>query len=164
MGGRNCDTQSQTSRPSSSRPSTDEAAGPLEPLLTSCLALGSSLLDTFSPDGSQRPSMESERQFETKVEDFFREATCAGYGRQVFDLYQLKKQTKAAPLTTQNIVFTKLDPTEGVKVVKTRGKTEPIVTSELLGTAKDVVAKAEGLVIQPKANPDKNSEDVTETE
>ena len=34
----------------------------------------------------------------------------------VFDLYQLKKQTKAAPLTTQDIVFTKLDPTEGVKV------------------------------------------------
>ena len=101
----------------------------------------------------------------------------------VFDLYQLKKQTKAAPsapLTSQDIVFTKLDPTEGVKVglgefwtfshflwmqvVKTRGKTEPIVTSELLGTAKDVVAKAEGLVIQPKANPEKISEDVTETE
>jgi len=162
--GRNCDAQSQTSRPSSSRPSSDEAAGPLEPLLTSCLALGSSLLDTYSPDGSQRPSRESERQFESKVEDFFREATCAGYGRQVFDLYQLKKQTKAAPLSTQDIVFTKLDPTEGVKVVKTRGKTEPIVTSELLGTAKDVVAKAEGLVIQPKANPEKSSEDVTETE
>ena len=34
---------------------------------------------------------------------------------QVFDLYQLKKQ-KAAPLTSQDIVFTKLDPTEGVKV------------------------------------------------
>ena len=33
----------------------------------------------------------------------------------VFDLYQLKKQ-KAAPLTTQDIVFTKLDPTGGVKV------------------------------------------------
>ena len=33
----------------------------------------------------------------------------------VFDLYQLKKQ-KAAPLTTQDIVFTKLDPTSGVKV------------------------------------------------
>ena len=101
----------------------------------------------------------------------------------VFDLYQLKKQTKAAPsapLTSQDIVFTKLDPTEGVKVVlrqfwpfshllwmqvvKTRGKTESIVTSELLGTAKDVVAKAEGLVIQPKSNPEKSSEDVTETE
>ena len=34
----------------------------------------------------------------------------------VFDLYQLKKQ-KAAPLTTQDIVFTKLDPTGGVKVI-----------------------------------------------
>ena len=34
----------------------------------------------------------------------------------VFDLYQLKKQ-KAAPLTTQDIVFTKLDPTSGVKVI-----------------------------------------------
>ena len=98
----------------------------------------------------------------------------------VFDLYQLKKQTKVAPLTTQDIVFTKLDPTEGVKVVlrqfwpfshllwmqvvKTRGNTESIVTSELLGTAKDVVAKAEGLVIQPKTNPEKSSEDVAETE
>ena len=48
--------------------------------------------------------------------------------------------------------------------MKTRGKTEPIVTSELLGTAKDVVAKAEGLVVQPKTNPEKISEDVTETE
>ena len=38
------------------------------------------------------------------------------------------------------------------------------MTPELLGTAKDVVAKADGLVIQPKANPDKSSEDVTETE
>ena len=101
---------------------------------------------------------------------------------QVFDLYQLKKQTKAAPLTTQEIVFTKLDPTEGVKVgfqkesstrlthllgtqvLKTRGKAEQIVTPELLGTAKDVVAKADGLVIQPKENPDKSSEDATETE
>merc|ERR1711879_119431 len=70
---------------------------------------------------AQRPSRESERQFEAKVEDFFREATCAGYGRQVFDLYQLKKQ-KAAPLTTQDTVFTKLDPTGGVKVLKTKAK------------------------------------------
>ena len=52
----------------------------------------------------------------------------------------------------------------GMQVLKTRGKAEQIVTSELLGTAKEVVAKAEGLVIQPKANPDKSSEDVTVTE
>ena len=50
------------------------------------------------------------------------------------------------------------------QVLKTRGKAEQIVTPELLGTAKDVVAKAEGIVIQPKANPDNSSEDVTETE
>merc|ERR1712228_422847 len=160
--GRNCDNQSQTSRPSSSRPSGSGETGPLEPLLTSCLALGSSLLDTYDPNGSQRPSRESERQFESKVEDFFREATCAGYGRQVFDLYQLKKQ-KAAPLTSQDIVFTKLDPTEGVKVLKTKGKPDHIVDPKLLGTAKDVVAKAEGLALQPKATPDKGAGDETET-
>ena len=51
-----------------------------------------------------------------------------------------------------------------MQVLKTRGKAEQIVTSELLGTAKEVVAKAEGLVIQPKANPAKSSEDVTVTE
>ena len=41
--------QSQGSRPSAS-------AGELEPLLSSCLALGSSLLDTYSPEGTRRPS------------------------------------------------------------------------------------------------------------
>jgi len=171
--GRNCDTQSQTSRPSSSRPSGGGDAGPLEPLLTSCLALGSSLLDTYDPDGTQRPSRESERQFEAKVEDFFREATCAGYGRQVFDLYQLKKQ-KAAPLTTQDIVFTKLDPTSGVKVLKTKAKSDQLAKSELLGnaadvvdkselleTAADVVANAEGLEVQANAEEEK-SESETE--
>ena len=51
-----------------------------------------------------------------------------------------------------------------MQVLKTRGKAESIVTSELLGTAKEIVAKAEELVIQPKANPKKNSQDALETE
>ena len=51
-----------------------------------------------------------------------------------------------------------------MQVLKTRGKAEPIVTPELLGTAKEIVAKAEELVIQPKANPEKSSQDDTETE
>ena len=38
------------------------------------------------------------------------------------------------------------------------------MSPELLGTAKDVVAKADGLVIQPKENLDKSSEDVIKTE
>ena len=103
---------------------------------------------------------ESERQFETKVNDFFRyvlpsfltsfylnitrDATCAGYGQQMFDQYQLKKQRKE-PLTSE-VVFLKLDPTsESVGVVKTRteGETVERVGSELLGAAKDVIATAE---------------------
>ena len=51
-----------------------------------------------------------------------------------------------------------------MQVLKTRGKAEQIVSPELLGTAKDVVAKADGLVIQPKENLDKSSEDVIKTE
>ena len=112
--GRNCN-QGQTS---SSSPS------PLEPLLSSCLALGSSLLSTHSPEGSPRPSSQSERQFEASVEDFYREASCAGYGRNILELYQLKKQGQGPqePLTLgpggAEAIFTRLDPTGGVKVLR----------------------------------------------
>ena len=110
--GRNCN-QGQTS-----------SGSPLEPLLSSCLALGSSLLSTHSPEGSPRPSSQSERQFEASVEDFYREASCAGYGRNILELYQLKKQGQGPqePLTLgpggAETIFTKLDPTGGVKVLR----------------------------------------------
>ena len=75
---------------------------------------------------------------------FYREAQCAGYGRQVFDLYQLKKTEKQskAPLTSE-IVFTKLDPTGGATVVRTSAKQEKeVVGAEVLGAARDVLKKA----------------------
>jgi len=140
--GRGCDdSQSPPSGPSGT-------PGELQPLLTSCLALGSSLLDTYSPEGSRRPSRETEREFEAKVTDFYREVSCAGFGRQIFDLYQLKKQ-KAEPLKSHGLVFTKLDPTGGVQVVKTRGAAEN-AGDELLKAAKDIVNKAEILEVQAK--------------
>jgi hypothetical protein len=49
--------------------------GDLQPLLSSCLALGASLLETHSPDGSRRPSRQQERDFEAKVDDFYRSGT-----------------------------------------------------------------------------------------
>ena len=77
---------------------------------------------------------------------FDREASCAGFGRQIFDLYQLKKQ-KAEPLRSEGLVFTKLDPTGGVQVVKTRAGAGNS-GDELLKAAKDIVNKAE--ILEPK--------------
>jgi hypothetical protein len=80
-----------------------------------------------------------------------RAATCSGYGRDIFDLYQLKKQEKqqrTQPLT-HDLVFTKLDPTGGVQVLKTKSSGEVQgVGAELIGAAKDIVAKAEDLEVQ----------------
>lgn len=147
--GRNCN-QGQTS--SSGSPS------PLEPLLSSCLALGSSLLSTHSPEGSPRPSSQSERQFEASVEDFYREASCAGYGRNILELYQLKKQGQGPqePLTLgpggAETIFTKLDPTGGVKVLRTKAlhKEKEEMTTDVLGAAREVLAQGESLEAQEK--------------
>ena len=66
-----CDKSSSVSGTSNGEISSD-----VKPLLTSCLALGSSLLETYLPDGNRRPSSDSEAEFERKVEDFFRQASC----------------------------------------------------------------------------------------
>lgn len=60
----------------------------------------------------------------------------------------MKKQ-KSEPLKSHGLVFTKLDPTGGVQVVKTRGAAEN-AGDELLKAAKVIVNKAEILEVQAK--------------
>jgi len=88
-----------------------QVPGDIKPFLTSCLALGSSLLENYETDGTKRPSRENEREFEENVENFFESATCAGYGREIFSNY--KAMSKQEPLSTE-IIFHKLDPTKEV--------------------------------------------------
>ena len=44
-----------------------EVSGDVKPLLSSCLALGSSLLETYLPDGNRRPSNNREQEFLLKT-------------------------------------------------------------------------------------------------
>ena len=94
-----------------------QVPGDIKPFLTSCLALGTSMLENFNPDGGRRPSREKERDFKQNVENFFESATCAGYGREIFDNY--KAMAKQEPLSTE-IIFHKLDPTKDKTLLKTK--------------------------------------------
>jgi len=93
-----------------------QAPGEIKPFLSSCLALGSSLLENYQPDGSKRPSRGKEREFERKVENFFERATCAGYGREIFSNY--KALAKQEPFSSE-IVFHKVNPTKEMLKTKT---------------------------------------------
>ena len=62
-----------------------QVSSDVRPLLASCVALGSSLLDTYLPTGTRRPAAQTQADFERRVEAFFQEAACSNYGTEMFN-------------------------------------------------------------------------------
>ena len=62
-----------------------QVSSDVRPLLASCVALGSSLLDTYLPDGNRRPAAQTQAEFQRRVETFFQEAACSNYGTEMFN-------------------------------------------------------------------------------
>ena len=62
-----------------------QVSSDVRPLLASCVALGSSLLDTYLPTGSRRPAAQTQTEFQRRVEAFFQEAACSNYGTEMFN-------------------------------------------------------------------------------
>ena len=144
--GRRC-TCDKSSSSSSSSNSNAEISSDVKPLLNSCLALGSSLLETYLPDGNRRPSSDSEAEFERKVENFFRQASCNEYGREMLKKYR-KEESDVENIFTRGsgsgaeVIWHKLDPTNNAAVIKTKGKDEN-EEPDLIRVAQEVVKNAE---------------------
>ena len=98
----------------------------VKPLLTSCLALGNSLLETYLPDGNRRPSSDSE--FANKVQDFFTHASCSKYGSEMFNKYKDSNDQRENIFTRNSasgseVIFHKINPlgsSAGSEVIKTK--------------------------------------------
>ena len=120
-----------------------QVPGEIKPFLTSCLALGTSMLENYHPDGSRRPKRGKEREFERKVEDFFEKATCAGYGREIFSNY--KAVEKQEPFSTE-IVFHKDDPTKDVLLKTKQANDGRKIDKDTIGIAQKIVS--EGKMIE----------------
>ena len=82
------------------------------------MALGSSLLETFLPDGNRRPNNNREEDFQRNVEDFFRKAACSNYGNEIFNNYKVSQKQEPFQRDAVEIVFHKVDPSVGVLKTK----------------------------------------------
>ena len=128
--------------------------GEVRPLLDSCLTLGSSLLQTYLPDGNRRPNNNREDQFQRDVEDFFRNAACSNYGNEIFNNYKFSQRQEPFQRDSVDIVFHKADPTVGI--IKTKVDDNVNIKKELVELAQSVVTENENM---------KRSEEIpTETE
>lgn len=112
--------------------------------MTSCLALGSSLLETYLPTGNRRPSNNREQDFQRNVEDFFRTAACSNYGNEIFNNYRQSSQ-KQEPFQRDavEVVFHKSDPT--TTVIKTKLENDAKGRQELLKLAENVLTENDNL-------------------
>ena len=63
-----------------------DSSDEIRPFLSSCLALGSSLLERYNPSGDRRPARQTEAEFQRQVEQFFRRASCAGLDTEIFQV------------------------------------------------------------------------------
>ena len=128
----------------------------MKPLLQSCVALGSSLLETYLPDGNRRPSSDRESDFKRKVESFFREASCSSFGREMFNKYLDNPQgsgnnnediftRRGNKAGGSEIIFHKIDPTSDqatvvkTKVDPTETDTDDVVGENILDLAQDII-------------------------
>ena len=127
----------------------------MKPLLQSCVALGSALLETYLPDGNRRPSSDRETDFKRKVESFFREASCSSFGREMFNKYLDNPQgsgnnediftRRGNQAGGSEIIFHKIDPTsDQATVVKTKEdptktETDDVVGENILDLAQDII-------------------------
>lgn len=129
-----------------------EISGDVKPLLQSCVALGSSLLETYLPDGNRRPSRDSQEDFKRKVETFFREASCSKYGSKLFDQYREGDRnnndenifTRRGNGGGSEVIFHKIDPTANIQptIIKTKageGNDNPNIPRRVIDIASDIV-------------------------
>ena len=136
----------------------------MKPLLSSCLALGSSLLETYLPDGNRRPNNNREGDFQDKVEDFFSKAACSDYGNEMFNNYKFSQRQEPFERDNVDIVFHKLDPTAAV--IKTKLETEVISRQALLKIAQTVLEENNSLNSEEEGittidNSEQTEEDTT---
>ena len=126
----------------------------MAPLLRSCVTLGSSLLETYLPDGNRRQSGDREAEFERQVEAFFRQASCSKYayemlekyregqgGEREQDIFVRNSGAGASP----EVIFHKLDPTDNKQVVKTRAASDNEVNKQLIAEAENILSKKEAI-------------------
>ena len=139
-----------------------EVSGDVKPLLTSCLALGSSLLETYLPDGNRRPSNNREQDFQDKVEDFFSQAACSNYGNEIFNNYKFSQRQEPFQRDSVDIVFHKLDPS--ATVIKTKLDTEATSRQDLVKKAQTVVEENNKLNSEEETTVDGNTETPEEEE
>ena len=136
----------------------EEISSDVAPLLRSCVSLGSSLLETFLPDGNRRQSGDREAEFERQVEAFFRQASCSKYAYEMLEKYRegqvgardqdiFVRNSGSAAGASPEVIFHKLDPTGNAQVVKTRAATENEVNKELIAEAENILAKKDEIQI-----------------
>ena len=133
-----------------------EVSGDVKPLLSSCLALGSSLLETYLPDGNRRPNNNREEDFQDKVEDFFSKAACSNYGNEIFNNYKFSQRQEPFQRDSVDIVFHKLDPSAAV--IKTKLDNEATARQDLLKIAQTVVEENNNLKTEEEITTDVNTE------
>ena len=135
-------------------------SGDVKPLLSSCLALGSSLLETYLPDGNRRPSNNREEDFQDKVEDFFSKAACSNYGNEIFNNYKFSQRQEPFQRDSVDIVFHKLDPSAAV--IKTKLNNEATARQDLLKIAQTVVEENNNLKTEEEITTNVNTEQTEE--
>ena len=137
-----------------------EVSGDVKPLLSSCLALGSSLLETYLPDGNRRPNNNREQDFQDKVEDFFSQAACSNYGNEIFNNYKFSQRQEPFQRDSVDIVFHKLDPSAAV--IKTKLDNEETSRQDLLKIAQTVLEENDKLDTEEETTTDGNTEQTEE--
>ena len=64
-------------------------------MLEGCVKLGATLLDHYEPSGSRRrDSNPSDKDIEDDLEEFFEDATCTGYDRDIQDYFKDKDRKR----------------------------------------------------------------------
>ena len=128
----------------------------MAPLLRSCVSLGSSLLETYLPDGNRRQSGDREAEFERQVEAFFRQASCSKYAYEMLEKYRegqggARDQDifvrNSGAGASPEVIFHKLDPTDNKRVVKTRAATDNAVKRKLITEAENILSKKDAVKI-----------------
>ena len=127
----------------------------MAPLLRSCVSLGSSLLETYLPDGNRRPAGDREAEFERQVEAFFRQASCSKYAYEMLEKYRegqggardqdIFVRTSGNAGASPEVIFHKLDPTDNAQVVKTRAASGEERKKKLVAEAENILAKRDVL-------------------
>ena len=141
-----------------------EISSDVTPLLRSCVSLGSSLLETYLPDGNRRQSGDREAEFERQVEDFFRQASCSKYAYEMLEKYRegqsgarnqdIFVRNSGNAGSSPEVIFHKLDPTDNTEVKKTRAEINDGVNKELIEEAENILAKKDAIAISKKDDKD----------